>query len=214
MICNGNKNSYRDGTSAFFWCFFFQKRPAFWCCWVIDTLYLWVLHKQLPCLLLLFFIILFLWLHASYWLESQLMRKNLTHPWVEADSLFVITSWKLRHAWPHRLEVTNYIYCYYGCIVTCKNSTSYLNSFLRYCSLKNSIFWLVQRFLDLNSKIRFFSKVFCRKLENDWYFHIKLKRYILLKKPHFCPFLYTFCRKCYELSVALYWYIFVRFWMV
>ena len=55
----------------------------------------------------------------------------------------------------HLKQPTN-ICCFHGPLVTSKNSASYLNLFVRYSSLKNPAFWLVQRFLDHNSRNRFF----------------------------------------------------------
>ena len=61
------------------------------------------------------------------------------------------------HALPHPLKLTKCICSFYRCLITCKNSSSYLNVFVRYCDLKNTTFWLMKRFLDHNYSIRFFS---------------------------------------------------------
>ena len=55
----------------------------------------------------------------------------------------------------HLKKPTN-ICCFHGPLVTSKNSTSYLNLFARYSSLKNPAFWLVLTFLDHNSRTKFF----------------------------------------------------------
>ena len=57
-------------------------------------------------------------------------------------------------AWPHPLKATIKYLLLYGPLVTSKNSTSYLNFFVRYSSLKNPAFWLAMRFLD-NWRSRF-----------------------------------------------------------
>ena len=41
-----------------------------------------------------------------------------------------------------------------------KSSTSYLNSFVRYCSLKNPVVWLVRKFFYFKSRIRFFPDMY------------------------------------------------------
>ena len=66
----------------------------------------------------------------------------------------------------HCKQPTN-ICCFHGPLVTFKNSASYLKLLVRYSSLKNLAFWLVKRFLDHNSRTRYFSQTFCfcRKLK-------------------------------------------------
>ena len=50
--------------------------------------------------------------------------------------------------------------CYFrGPLVRSENSSSYLNLFVRYSSLMNPAFWLALRFLDHNSRNRFFPNV-------------------------------------------------------
>ena len=62
-------------------------------------------------------------------------------------------------------------------LTTYTNSTSYLNSFGRYCSLKNPAFWLVKRFLELNLRARFFPDTwFLQKVADHYYFHIQVKK--------------------------------------
>ena len=78
-----------------------------------------------------------------------IVQMKLTH-------YFDITVGMPRHAWPHPLEMIEYVCCFYVCLITYKNSTSYLNSFVRYCSLKNLAFWLAWRFMDHNSRTSFF----------------------------------------------------------
>ena len=46
--------------------------------------------------------------------------------------------------------------CFHGSLLTSKNSTAYLNFFVRYCSLKNPALWLALRFFYHNSRTRFF----------------------------------------------------------
>ena len=58
----------------------------------------------------------------------------------------------------HLKQPTNNICCFHRPLVTSKNSVSYLNLFLRYSSLKNTVFWLVQRFLD-NWRTRFLPNI-------------------------------------------------------
>ena len=48
-------------------------------------------------------------------------------------------------------------------LVTSKNSTSYLNLFVRNSSLKNPLFWSTLRFLDDNSRNGFFPNMFFLK---------------------------------------------------
>ena len=48
------------------------------------------------------------------------------------------------------------ICCFHRPLVISRNLTSYLNLFVRYCRLRNLAFWIVLRFLDHNSRIRFF----------------------------------------------------------
>ena len=58
------------------------------------------------------------------------------------------------------------ICCFHRPLVKSKNSTSYLNLFVRYCSLKNIAFWFVLRFLDCNSRTRsFLNMLFLPKVE-------------------------------------------------
>ena len=59
----------------------------------------------------------------------------------------------------HLKQPTNNICCFHRPLVTSKNSVSYLNLFLRYSSLKNTAFWLVQRFLDHNWRTRFLPNI-------------------------------------------------------
>ena len=62
-------------------------------------------------------------------------------------------------------------------LTTYTNSTSYLNSFGRYCSLKNPAFWLVKRFSELNLRARFFPDTwFLQKVADHYYFHIQVKK--------------------------------------
>ena len=56
------------------------------------------------------------------------------------------------------LKQPSNICCFHGPLVTCKNSNSYLNVFVRYSSLKNPAFWLALRFLGHHSRTRFFPK--------------------------------------------------------
>ena len=66
------------------------------------------------------------------------------------------------------LDMPDYIYlkqptnvcCFYGTLVTSKNSSSYLNLFVWYCTPYNSAFLLSLRFLDHNSRTRFFPNIF------------------------------------------------------
>ena len=51
------------------------------------------------------------------------------------------------------------ICCFHGPLITSKNSTSCHNLFLRYSSLKNPAFRLALRFLNHNSKTRFFQNM-------------------------------------------------------
>ena len=55
----------------------------------------------------------------------------------------------------HLKQTTN-ICCFYGTLVTSKNSTKYFYLFVQYCSLKNPAFWLFLRFLDHNWRARLF----------------------------------------------------------
>ena len=65
----------------------------------------------------------------------------------------------------HFKQPTNICFVH-GCLVTYKNSNSYLNSFVRYWSLKNPAVWLVKRFLHHNSRTRFFpGMMFVQKLK-------------------------------------------------
>ena len=62
------------------------------------------------------------------------------------------------------LKQPTIICCFDRPLVICKNSTSYLNLFVRYCSLKYLAFWFVLRFLDHNSRTMFFRNIlFCKK---------------------------------------------------
>ena len=82
-------------------------------------------------------------------------------------------------------------------LTTYTNSTSYLNSFGRYCSLKNPAFWLFKRFLELNWRARFFPDTwFLQRAADRYYFHIQVKKVHLNgsdfcwnpKNLHFSPF--------------------------
>ena len=88
------------------------------------------------------------------------MQKNQlyssTHSWNKDDSLIAITLDMSEHAWPHPFKMTAYICLFYRCLTKFKNSTLYLNSFMRYNSSKNPAFWLVCGFWDHKSRIRFF----------------------------------------------------------
>ena len=88
------------------------------------------------------------------------MQKNQlycsTHSWNKDDSLIAITLDMSEHAWPHPFKMTAYICLFYRCLTKFKNSTLYLNSFMRYNSSKNPGFWLVCGFWDHKSRIRFF----------------------------------------------------------
>ena len=57
----------------------------------------------------------------------------------------------------HMRQPTNICY-FHGPPVRSKNSASYLNLLVRYFSLKNPAFWLTLKFLDHNSRIRFYPK--------------------------------------------------------
>ena len=80
----------------------------------------------------------------------------------------------------HLKQPTN-ICCFHIALVTSKNSTSYPNLFVRYCSLKNPAFWLVLRFLAHNSRMTFFpNDLFLQ----DVLFVLKQKAYLQWK--YFC----------------------------
>ena len=58
------------------------------------------------------------------------------------------------------------ICCFHGPLFRPKNSTSYFNLFVRCSSLKNPAFWLALRFLDHNSRTRFFpNMLFLQKVK-------------------------------------------------
>ena len=86
--------------------------------------------------------------------KNQLYCSN--HSWNKDDSLIAITLDMSEHAWPHPFKMTAYICLFYRCLTKFKNSTLYLNSFMRYNSSKNPGFWLVCGFWDHKSRIRFF----------------------------------------------------------
>ena len=78
----------------------------------------------------------------------------------------------------------------HGPLVISKNSVSCLKLFVRYSRLKNPAFWLVQRFLDYNSRNRFFP-TFCfwRKLkyynQKSIYTYIKVDKILHTLKTSF-----------------------------
>ena len=80
----------------------------------------------------------------------------------------------------HLKQPTN-ICCFHIALVTSKNSASYSNLFVRYCTLKNTAFWLVLRFLAHNSRTRFFPNVLFLQ---DVIFVLKQKAY--LHGKYFC----------------------------
>ena len=58
----------------------------------------------------------------------------------------------------HLKQPTN-ICSFHGFLVTSRNSTSYLNLFLRYSSLKNPASWLALRLFNYNARTRFFPNI-------------------------------------------------------
>ena len=68
--------------------------------------------------------------------------------------LFCFTLGMPWHAWLHPLKITEYIWDFYTCLTTYKNASSNFNLFMRYCNLKNPVFWLLLRFLGSNSKTK------------------------------------------------------------
>ena len=106
-----------------------------------------------------------------------------------------------RHTWPHLLEATNQYLLLYGLPVTSKNSTSYLNLFVRYSSLENLAFWLALRFLNHNSRIRFFQNMlFLKKVKKP------IDTFVLeQKKNHICLSGYDFCQYPKNLIFGTFW---------
>ena len=97
------------------------------------------------------------------------MNELVTHSWHKTGSLFLTTLDMSRHALPHPLEATNRYLLLYGPLVTSKNSTSCLNLFVRYSSLKNPGFWLALRFLNHKSRTRFFpNMLFLQKVKRPF----------------------------------------------
>ena len=96
---------------------------------------------------------------------------------------YLLSFWACRGMSDHtHLKQPTNICCFHGPLVTSKNSASYLNLFVRYSSLKNPAFWLVQRFLDHNSRTRFFPKIlFLQKVK------IPLTLSYWSKKAHIYP---------------------------
>ena len=43
-------------------------------------------------------------------------------------------------AYPDMSDHTELVCCYYGCLITYKNSTLYLKLLVKFCSLKNPVF--------------------------------------------------------------------------
>ena len=73
---------------------------------------------------------------------------------------YLLSFWACRGMSDHtHLKQPTNICCFHGPLVTSKNSASYLNLFVRYSSLKNPAFWLVQRFLDHNWRTRFLPNI-------------------------------------------------------
>ena len=58
---------------------------------------------------------------------------------------------------PDHIHLEWLVTLFYAFLITCENSTAWLRSFQRYCSFKNSVFWLVGRFLSQNSTKRIIS---------------------------------------------------------
>ena len=66
------------------------------------------------------------------------------------------------------LKQPNNISCFHGPLVISINSTSRLNSFMRFCSLKNPAFWFALTFLDHNSRTKFFpNTLFLQKVKRS-----------------------------------------------
>ena len=73
--------------------------------------------------------------------------KNLLYisanSWSEAHSPFCITLRMPWRAWTHPIKMTKSICWFCEWVATYKDSSLNINSFLRYCNLKNPEFWLV-----------------------------------------------------------------------
>ena len=102
----------------------------------------------------------------SFWSEIKNIFPSLTSALINTITLLILEI-KLTHysssvcaclGMPdhtHLQQPTN-SFCFYGPLVTSKNSTSYPNFTLRYSSLKSPAFWLDLRFLNHNSRTRLF----------------------------------------------------------
>ena len=84
------------------------------------------------------------------------------------------------------LKQPNNISCFHRPLVISINSTSRLNSFMRYCSLKNPAFWFALTFLDHNSRTTFFpNTLFLQKVKRRLTLSYWSKKEYL-NGEHFC----------------------------
>ena len=89
--------------------------------------------------------------------EAYLYIKNQTCCFESLRTRLTTSTWNY---WINvLLLLLGYHMCFLGPLVISKNLTSHLKFFVRYCSLKNLVFWLVLRFLDHNSRTRFFANM-------------------------------------------------------
>ena len=91
-------------------------------------------------------------MQKTNFITQLILESKLTHYFL---SLWAYSG-KPKHS---HLKQPTYIWFFLGPLVISKNSTSHLKFFVRYCSLKNPAIWFFFRFLDHNSRTRFFANL-------------------------------------------------------